>query len=113
MTWDILHIRNIQTEMANRNTNSKLNMFFVHSFASHDKGLIDIIKSNPINRLILYKNEAYPRYEEGFEDICKDLNTNLSFLKNTFNREEYRKNNQNSYLRKLACQLESAIHNLN
>ncbi len=113
MTWDILHIRNIQTEMAIRNTNNKTNIFFVHSFASHDKGLIDIIKSNPINRLILYKNEAYPKYKESFEDVCKDLNIYSSFLKNSFNREEYYKINQNGYLKKLACQLESAIYNLN
>lgn len=113
MTWDILHIRNIQTEMAIRNTNNKSNIFFVYSFASHDKGLIDIIKSNPINRLILYKNEAYPKYKEGFEDVCKDLNIYSSFLKNTFIRGEHCKTNQNGYLKKLACQLENAIDNLN
>lgn len=31
MTWDILHIRNIQTEMAIKNTNNKSNIFFVYS----------------------------------------------------------------------------------
>lgn len=112
MTWDIIHIRNIQAEMAHRNTNDKVDKFFIHSFASHDKGLIDIIKSNPINRLILYKNEAYPKYKVSFEDICKDLDVYSSFLQNTFIREEFCKVNQTCYFKELAFKLESAIYNL-
>ncbi|TEB07166.1 hypothetical protein Psch_00709 [Pelotomaculum schinkii] len=113
MTWDILHIRNIQTEMAIRSTiNNNSNIFYAHSIASHDKGLIDILKANPIKRLILYKGEAYPKYERDFDNICKDLDIKSILFENTFKREQYCLTHQNSYLKSFTCSLENTIENL-
>lgn len=113
MTWDILHIRNIQTEMAIRGTiNNNPNIFYAHSIASHDKGLIDILKANPVKRLVFYNGEAFPKYEKSFDSICKDLNIKSSFFKNTFKREQHCLTFQNSYLKNLSCKLENAIESL-
>lgn len=73
MAWDLCHLRNVLEEMRGRNISDDI--VFLHCFASYETGLIDILKSNPIKRILYVDGQAYYKYEhEVFEiDGCMEL----------------------------------------
>lgn len=110
MTWDLMHLRNIQTEMAIRNSLENYeNIFYAHSFGSYDQGLLNILKLNPIKRVAFYKSEAYIRFENTIEDVCEneDIITNLLLESNR--REQFFLYNPKNYFSDLANQLENEL----
>ena len=50
MAWDLCHLRNVLEEMKVRNTSDDIT--FLHCFASYETGLLEILKSNLINRIL-------------------------------------------------------------
>ena len=73
MVWDLCHLRNVLEEMKVRNIAD--NIVFLHCFASYEIGLIDVLKSNQIKRILYLEDEAYYKYEHEIFDIdgCAEL----------------------------------------
>ncbi len=73
MAWDLCHLRNVLEEMKVRNIAD--NIVFLHCFASYEIGLIDVLKSNQIKRILYLEDEAYYKYEHEIFDIdgCAEL----------------------------------------
>lgn len=110
MTWDLMHLRNIETEMAIRNSLANYeNIFYAHSFGSSDQGLLNILKLNPIKRVAFYKGEAYIRFENTIEDVCENEDIITNFLLDSHRREQFYLNNPKNYLFDLANQLENDL----
>ncbi|MBC2175401.1 hypothetical protein HCB27_02135 [Listeria booriae] len=74
MAWDLYHIRRTEQHMAERNISRGI--IPIHSFASGDKGLNQIISLNPIKRVAFYKGRSLVVREknifEEYPDICSD-----------------------------------------
>ncbi|MBU8567665.1 hypothetical protein KM914_14700 [Virgibacillus pantothenticus] len=71
MAWDLLHLRNLETQVASRNSGSK--DVFLHFFCSRDFGINNILNLNPIKRLVIVNERCYPIRENNI--------TNLEFSK--------------------------------
>ena len=73
LAWDLCHLRNVLEEMRVRNIAD--NIVFLHCFASYEIGLTDVIKSNPIKRILYLEDEAYYKYQYEIFDIvgCAEL----------------------------------------
>ena len=73
MAWDLCHLRNVLEEMKVRNTSDDIT--FLHCFASYETGLVDILKSNRIKRILYLDGQAYYKYEHDVFEIdgCMEL----------------------------------------
>ncbi|GAB6180333.1 hypothetical protein JCM14036_16520 [Desulfotomaculum defluvii] len=110
MTWDLMHLRNIGTEMAIRNSLTNYeNIFYAHSFGSADQGLLNILKLNPIKRVAFYKGEAYIRFQNTIEDVCEKEEFINNLLLNSHQREQCCLSISNRHLPNLAAKLENEL----
>lgn len=50
LSWDIYHIRNEETAMGERNSNSA--QIYLHTFLTADKGLSNVMRNNKIERML-------------------------------------------------------------
>ncbi|MCJ7843444.1 hypothetical protein MUB24_21720 [Lederbergia sp. NSJ-179] len=67
MAWDLLHLRNLETQVASRNSESK--DVFLHFFCSHDFGINNILNLNPIKRLAIVNKRCYPIRENSITQL--------------------------------------------
>ena len=74
MTWDLLHLRFVISEMHARDT---ADFTFLHCFASHEKGLMKLLKLNPIKRLFCLDDHVFCRHQNTIFDLenCSILET--------------------------------------
>lgn len=70
IAWDILHIRLIENMMLIDNTKNQ--QVILSYFATADKGLIDIMKINPIKAFVIYEGIHIPYHEIKVKDVCKN-----------------------------------------
>lgn len=98
MAWDLCHLRNVLEEMKVRNTSDDIT--FLHCFASYETGLVDILKSNRIKRILYLDGQAYYKYEHDVFEIdgCMEL-------KKTY-KESFEKKVKNSMMKELCFSLE-------
>lgn len=98
MVWDLCHLRNVLEEMKVRNTSDDIT--FLHCFASYETGLVDILKSNRIKRILYLDGQAYYKYEHDVFEIdgCMEL-------KKTY-KESFEKKVKNSMMKELCFSLE-------
>lgn len=104
MAWDLLHLRNVIDEMRIRNTQS--NICFLHCFASYEKGLIDLIKINPIKKMLYVEDGLFCKYEHEVFDIeeCGELKTVFE--------ERFKQRVKNENMKELCIALETEIRSL-
>lgn len=62
MAWDLFHLRNLESQVADRNNNTK--HMFMHYFCSRDNGINDVLSLNPIKRIIIKDGKCYPLHEQ-------------------------------------------------
>lgn len=101
MAWDLCHLRNVLEEMKVRNTSDDIT--FLHCFASYETGLVDILKSNRIKRILYLDGQAYYKYEHDVFEIdgCMEL-------KKTY-KESFEKKVKNSMMKELVFSLEQEV----
>ena len=112
MSWDILHYRNALNEMAIRNSNDDIKRIYIHYFSTRDKGLSEVFSFNEIKRLVMYNEEAYPKYDFSFDGIKINDNVIEKFKNSTEIREQNCKKTDNNYYKKLAKKLENEIEKM-
>ncbi|KML13899.1 hypothetical protein VL07_00570 [Bacillus safensis] len=67
MAWDLLHLRNLELQVAFRNSGSR--DVFLHFFCSRDFGINNILNLNPIKRLAIVNKRAYPLHENNITQL--------------------------------------------
>lgn len=107
MAWDLFHLRNLETQVAHRNSNTK--HMYMHYFCSRDEGINEILELNPIRRMIIKDERCYPLHEHNiFQTEFGD--TVLGSLREY---ERYRKDNIGKVkLFKVASRYEKSLINL-
>lgn len=70
MTWDILHIRLMENEMAIRNQRGDLT--YLHYFVSRDDRFMNILKINQVKSFIMINGKGFIICEKNITDICQD-----------------------------------------
>lgn len=87
MAWDLFHLRNLESQVAYRNSNSK--HMYMHYFCSRDEGINEILELNPIRRMIIQDERCYPLHEHNiFQTEFGDI-----ILDSLREYERYRKDN--------------------
>ena len=70
MAWDLFNIWDAPTEMAI--STSQLSCIALQSIATRDEAFADIAMFNPIQRMVMYKDEAFVKYRYALADIVND-----------------------------------------
>lgn len=71
MGWDLFHIRCLEMYMGERNC--KQSFTYLHSFCSADRGILEIVKLNPIIRMAFYNGVSVILHEKNIFNLCKHL----------------------------------------
>lgn len=81
MAWDLLHLRNLESQVASRNFGSR--DVFLHFFCSRDFGINNILNLNPIKRLAIVNKRCYPIRENNITQLefGKQIIDNLMMYK--------------------------------
>lgn len=98
MAWDLCHLRNVLEEMKVRNTSDDIT--FLHCFASYETGLVDILKSNRIKRILYLDGQAYYKYEHDVFEIDGCMESKKTY------KESFEKKVKNSMMKELCFSLE-------
>lgn len=104
MVWDLLHLRNLIDEMRVRNTKSDI--CFLHCFASYERGLMDLVKINPVQRMLYIEDQMICKYKHNVFDIegCQEL-------RNEF-MEKFESHEKNQNIKQLCVELEEEIRTM-
>lgn len=70
MTWDILHIRNMEAEMAIRNQD--VGDVYLHYFVSRDERLMNALKANQAKSFVMIDGKGFIISKKNISDICQD-----------------------------------------
>lgn len=70
MTWDILHIRLMENEMAIRNQEG--NLTYLHYFVSRDDRFMNILKTNQVKSFIMIDGKGFIICEKSITNICQN-----------------------------------------
>ncbi|KAF1293512.1 hypothetical protein [Candidatus Enterococcus leclercqii] len=106
MAWDLFHLRSLESQVADRNSNTK--QMYMHYFCSRDNGINDILSLNPIKRMIIKDGRCYPLHEQNIfqtefgNAIYESLNEYKRFRKD---------NSKNAKLFKVASRYEQSLIN--
>ncbi|MBC1400385.1 hypothetical protein HB836_02160 [Listeria booriae] len=71
MAWDLFHLRCIEMHMAERNCEPSFT--YLHSFCSADRGILDIVKLNPIIRMAFYNGNSIVLHEKNIFNTCTHI----------------------------------------
>lgn len=106
MAWDLFHLRNLETQVAERNTNTK--HMYMHYFCSRDKGINEILELNPIKRMVIKDERCFSYHEHNiFQTEFKDI-----VFDSLKEYERYRKDNiEKVKLFKVAGRYEQLLSN--
>lgn len=83
MAWDLLHLRNLESQVAFRNSGSR--NVYLHFFCSRDLGINNILNLNPIQRLAIVNKRCYPIRENNITQLefGKQISDNLMMYKDS------------------------------
>lgn len=104
MAWDLYHLKNLEKQVQHRNK-TDFDKLYLHYFCSRDFGINDILKLNPIKRMLITDSQPYPIREKNIFDlefgnklfdelnkykqhrIINQKNSDLKLIINTFEKQ--------------------------
>lgn len=104
MAWDLTHIRMLEYLTAvDYEMTGKL---FFHYLVTFDKGLREVMKYYPIDRILFYKATPYVKFKYPLNDFINEININEEWINNKATRHTlFRDVNLNALIKTLEKEL--------
>ena len=86
MAWDLTHVRLIERAYSIKPTDEV--KFAMHVLLTFDRGLIDVLKINPIEQFVIYKNNVTVKFKKQILEEVIECVTPYLTKKATENRRK-------------------------